>query len=367
MKKILALISSILLLLSLTACGTQPEETVPVTPHEIKNIILIIGDGFGLEHMKASELVSGKETAYHNWPNCLSDTTNVYGTTTDSAAAATAMATGTLTGGGIIGQDTAGTELKTILDYAAEAGKSTGIVTTDGLAGATPGGFSAHTPDRDQYNDIMIDQFRSGVRLLCGQQSSSALTLASGNKYNFTYTVSRSIEEVEANMNAEMGYWQLPLEEDLTMAIEPALHYLDKDGNGFVMMIEQAHIDKYCDDGDFEGMLRCVNDLNETVDIILNWLGDRTDTAIIVTADHETGALKASLEETYFDSYTAENGNVVNYFFGTKMHTTTPVGVFVYGFTPDFSKYYMEGSTSTIKNTGIFNIMKDLLDDPMRT
>ena len=367
MKKFTAVLLCFLILLTTAACQSQPETTAPPAPHEIKNIILIIGDGFGLGHMEAAEIASGKDAPYRSWPSVKSDTSNVYGALTDSAAGATAIATGTLTAGGIIGQDRTGNNLDTILDYAALNGKSTGIVTTDGLAGATPGAFSAHTPNRDNYDDIMIGQFTSGVTLLCGQQTSSALTLSSGNKYNFTYTVCKNSDEVEKNMNAGNVYWQLPLEEDLTMAVEPALRFLSQDSDGFVLMIEQAHIDKYADDNDIAGVLRCVNDLNETVETVLNWIGDRNDTAVIVTADHETGWLKVSKEPEYMDSYESEIGNTLYYFFGTDKHTLLEVGVYIYGYTPDFTKYYMEGSTTTIKNASIYNIMKDLIDDPMRT
>ena len=48
-KKLIALLLIGVLVFSFTACGAdKPEETTPAQLKEIKNIILIIGDGFGL-------------------------------------------------------------------------------------------------------------------------------------------------------------------------------------------------------------------------------------------------------------------------------------------------------------------------------
>jgi alkaline phosphatase len=45
-------------------------------------------------------------------------------------------------------------------------------------------------------------------------------------------------------------------------------------------MIEQAHIDKYSHDNDIDGVVKSVASLNNTVEAVMKWMGNRKDTAI---------------------------------------------------------------------------------------
>ena len=128
-------------------------------------------------------------------------------------------------------------------------------------------------------------------------------------------------------------------------------------------MLEQAYIDKHSHNNEFESMVKSMNDLNDTVDAILEWLGDRTDTAILITADHETGGLTVSGENVFVNCHTA-NGNKVYYNFSSTGHTNSKVGVLVYGFEADFSKFDYYESQHLIKNINVFDQMLDLLENP---
>ena len=381
MKKNVCLILCILMLLCMTACAPEQPETSTSAATEttaptsaqakgIKNIILIIGDGTGLAQLEAGELCSGEEFVFRSWQNTLANTNSVTSSgeatvTTDSAAGGTALATGTLTINGYVGQDKAHKNLKTILDYASEDyGKSTGVVTTDEISGATPAAFSSHCGTRQDTEAILTAQFYSNVTLLCGQESTAALNASSS--FSGNYTVCNTLSEAEGNMDAEMAYWQLPLSKDLTSCIKPALEYLSKDKDGFVLMIEQAHVDKFSHNNEFDGMQKCANDLNETVETILEWIGDRNDTAILITADHETGGLSVSADPIYDSTYTTDDGRTLYYQWTTTGHTKTEVGVWAYGFEPNFEKYYMEGTPGIIKNTSVFEIMLNLLHNPQQ-
>lgn len=381
MKKSISLILGLLMLLCMAACQPQQPDgttTVPTTETTaattvaqvdgIQNIILIIGDGTGLAQIEAGELCSGEKFVFRSWENTLSNTNSVNNagqpvTLTDSAAGGTALATGSLTTNGRVGQNKDGKNLKTILDYAGEDyGKATGVVTTDEISGATPAAFSSHASSRQNTEAILTAQFYSNVTLLCGQESTAAMDayrMSSGD-----YTLCDSISDVNAKMDAEKAYWQLPLSKDLSTCVKPALEYLSQDKDGFVLMIEQAHVDKFSHSNDFDGMQKCANDLNETVQTVLEWIGDREDTAILITADHETGGLSVSADPIYGNSYTSDSGSKVYYQWTTTGHTQTEVGVWVYGFEPNFEKYYLEGTPGVIKNTSVFEIMLDLLQNP---
>src|SRR6185436_16848324 len=73
---------------------------------------------------------------------------------TDSAAGATAIATGVRTKNGYTGVGPHGERLPTLLEIARDAGKSTGLVEDSDVTNATTGSFAAHVKDRDQRRQI---------------------------------------------------------------------------------------------------------------------------------------------------------------------------------------------------------------------
>ncbi len=379
MKKSVSLCLSVALLLAFTACGAAPDAvdttaavttTVPTTetlPLEegIRNIVLIIGDGMGDPHIEADKLVSGEAPPYADWAHIHANTNSLDAegnatVITDSAASATALATGTLTTNGKVGLDAAGATCKTILDYAAEMGKATGVVTTDLLTGATPGGFSAHASDRGDDDNIRNTQLYSGINLLCGSYTNTYKTYKDTIE-NAGYTVSTSLNEAGNYMEEEKVYWQLS--EKLEAITPKALEYLSQDRDGFVVMIEQAHVDKHSHSNNFAQMQKCVDSLNNTVQAVLDWAEGRTDTVVIVTADHETGGLEVGQAGAYLNSYDTADGGTISYRFNSVNHTDSPVSVYCWGFQPDFSRYTMEGETELIKNTAVFQMMLDILQE----
>jgi alkaline phosphatase len=69
---------------------------------------------------------------------------------TDSAAGATAFASGVRTCNGAVGVDADGRPVPTLLERARAAGKATGLVTTAQVTDASPAAFGAHVSDRAQ-------------------------------------------------------------------------------------------------------------------------------------------------------------------------------------------------------------------------
>ena len=137
---------------SAPASATQPQASQPKAA-KAKNVILLIGDGMGFGQQTLARIVKGnkplamdtmKDTGYvYTYPD---DANALF--VTDSAAAGTAMATGVKTSNTVIGMDKSGKVLKNILEYAKEAGKATGLVTTSRLTDATPAAFAAHSKKR---------------------------------------------------------------------------------------------------------------------------------------------------------------------------------------------------------------------------
>jgi alkaline phosphatase len=150
-----------------------------------KNIIVMISDGWGYNHLTAASYYEyGKDARqiYNRFPfqfamstweaekpadNCTPlaggyDPALAWGSfnhvkypcATDSASAATAMSTGVKTYNGYIGVDTAGRRVPNGLELAEQKGKATGVVTSVEWSHATPAGFVAHNISRNNYAAI---------------------------------------------------------------------------------------------------------------------------------------------------------------------------------------------------------------------
>ncbi len=134
-----------------------------------KNIILFIGDGFGVSTLTATRIYEGQSRGVDGESNnltvdllpysALSKTYSNDGQVSDSAPTATAMVTGIKTNNGVLGVDgtvaqgdcaaSQGHEVTTIFELAERAGLSTGVISTARITHATPAAAYAHTANRD--------------------------------------------------------------------------------------------------------------------------------------------------------------------------------------------------------------------------
>lgn len=358
-----------------TTEATEPASySVLENAGSIQNVILIIGDGMGLQHIRAGTLYDGKEYGFTGWPmvrvntQALDSSGALSEDYPDSVAASTAMATGVLTANEFVGRGIDGTDLPTILDLAQAMGKATGIVTNDVLFNGTPAGYASHASSRNDRIPILESQLTSGANLLCGSLHESCTIMAPQIREQ-GYAYCESYADLSGTFGADKAYWQLPIGgNDATLSLAEvsldALRYLEQKENGFVLVIEQAHIDKYCHHQQFEDVCIAVSDLNKTVEAVMSWLGDRTDTAVLVTADHETGSLQvADTSGKYKETLTAADSGAnqdISYEFRTPNHTTTNVALYTYGFTADFTKSDLY-KKKALKNTEIYYLMAELI------
>ena len=84
----------------------------------------------------------------------------------------------------------------------------------------------------------------------------------------------------------------------LSEMTEKALELLDND-DGFFIMIGGAHIDKFSHGNDKENMMMTTKEFDKSIGIALDFAKNDGDTLVIVTADHETGAIKPNKEGVY--------------------------------------------------------------------
>jgi alkaline phosphatase len=155
----------------------------------IKNVIIMISDGWGVNQIDATSMYQYGKTGgqvYEGFPCKTSMSTYMYdgdydpdqawadfdyvkAGATDSAAAATTMSTGVKTYSGAIGVDVNEEDLKHALEYAEELGKATGVVSSVEFSHATPAAFVAHNISRNNYADIANEMiYESAADVIMG-------------------------------------------------------------------------------------------------------------------------------------------------------------------------------------------------------
>lgn len=315
----------------------------------IENVIIMIGDGMGWNHLYATQNKYGIEldmltkTDYHGFSKTRSASDEV----TDSAAGGTALSTGSRTKNGHVGvymldpYEVIATPAS-ITEAAIKYGLSTGVVTTDTLTGATPGAFSAHERDRDFHAELFADQAASDIDLIWGSIDEATVTkeacTANGKEYVSTLSEVQSLELGTKSIGQfdSNTLWQgldngdQPTLSELTVE---AIDILNQDDEGFFLMVEGAHIDKCSHSQDGDGAMTAVLEFDRAVSKAIDFAKADGNTLVIVTADHETGSVTPNEDGTY----TWTTGD----------HSAANVPVLVYG-----SDSFIEDG-EVVKNTDI--------------
>jgi len=300
-----------------------------------KNIILFIGDGMGVQQITAAKIIKGSLEMERCPATALVTTWSASSLVTDSAAGATAMATGTKTKNGMLSINPAGQELKTAFEWAEEKGKSTGVATTCAVTHATPAGFMVHVPSRNQYVTIAEQIAASDVDVLFGgglahfsptknpslpllkQKMDVALTAEAFRKMGTPKKAAALLYSVHPPYAADR-------EISLKELTQKAIDILAQDEDGFFLMVEGSQIDWA---GHKKNGIKVVTetvDFDDAVGAGLDFSEQNGETLVIITADHETGGfavLGGSLETQTVD----KSGFVLG------GHTASMVPLFAYG------------------------------------
>lgn len=287
--------------------------TSTVTP---RNVILFIGDGMGPEQVRAAGMYRNGRAGtlvIESFPYSTTMTTySADSVITDSAAGATAMATGYKVANGVLSVAWPGDEreLETLLERFHAHCKRVGLVTTTAATNATPAAFGAHEFSRNYYNNIANDyltQTRPDVLFGGGGYGLNPTNAAAAG-----YTVVLDRAEMQAltptlaaRISGQFGVTDLPYEYDFFTGVDPgyntlphlsemvatALALLESAPNGFFLMVEGGRIDHAGHANDTARNVFEVLEFDHAIEVAASWAASRTDTLIIVAADHETGGL----------------------------------------------------------------------------
>jgi alkaline phosphatase len=280
----------------------QPDNRRP------KNVVLMIGDGMGLPAITAAHYTTPGVSFVELPSTALLSTHAVDYLVNDSAATATALATGERTRKRVVGKvvrDGALQPADTVLLMAERAGLATGIVTTTPVTHATPAAFYAHQDTRYEKAGIAADlvsmpQRAGAPEVVIG---GGAAQFADGILEGAGYEVFRSWPPPELPPDASLvglladdglapAATRLRDDDPATPTLADltrfALNRLQSSDAGFFLLVEGGQIDWRLHEG-----VRDMSVVDEVVDFdraaaeVTAWARDRGDTLVIVTADHD--------------------------------------------------------------------------------
>jgi alkaline phosphatase len=317
-------------------------------------------------------------------------------TVTDSAAAASAWACGEKYRNGEIScHDDDGDGqcndpvIPTILEMARQQGKATGLVVTSTITHATPAAWGAHVHSRTCETEIGRQYIeKTGVDVLLGggigQDNQSAcrkpspikpddLIARAQSNYGYAYVTTKSGLEAAAKdgKSKVLGLFtkegktpetcrvdrtlSYPKEEPtLSHMTAVALDILQKDPDGFFLMIESSQIDWANHANDIQYQIGETLAFDEAVKVVLDWIEKhperKSHTLLVIVADHDCGGF--AVNGPY--GRLPRGGEVVDAGWTTTEHTAVDTMIWSSG--PG-----SEGLGKTLDNTDLFDVMAGVM------
>ncbi len=303
-----------------------------------KNIILLIGDGMGVSQIFAAMSVKEELLAIEKFKHIgFHKTYSLTDFITDSGAGGTALSTGKKTKNYCVAADSTGMPFKTILEYAEENKLATGLVSTSSILNATPASFIAHDTSRYNYEnialdflDVDIDLFIGGGRKQFSNREDKLNLIDSLKKKN--YLVVDGLENLNTEVDGKFAVFTAEEHNPeylngrgdmLPVSTEKAIKILDKNENGFFLMVEGSQIDWGGEDNNIDYLIAETIDFDNAIAKALEFAINDGETLVIVTADHETGGLSITDGDM-------KNKTIVTSF-SSDYHTAVMVPVFAFG------------------------------------
>ncbi len=312
-----------------------------------KNVIVMISDGMGPNDMILTEKNKKGCFDFGLVMNLientgLSTTHSLNAEVTDSAASATALATGQKTNNGLVGMSAEGKNIKNISEIAREMGKKVGIVTNDEIVGATPSAFAVHNTSRENYSELATSFAKFKPDVLIGQDYSQFADVDLSS-----FLVSKNITEMNSVLNRDplcekpfIGFFSEDIlseaSDTLAHCTEVALNRLKND-KGFFLMVESAGADKAAHNNHIKGKVNSVVTFDRAVATVLKFMKENPDTLLIITSDHESGGVAVPKGEFKLTSS----------LFTTSGHTSKEVRTFAVGYGAEYF------NNKTVDNTDI--------------
>ncbi len=283
-----------------------------------KNIVFCVSDGMSNGVLMMAEYFSrlhrGKGTrwaAMINDPNAtrgVQDVAALNSPVTDSSSSSSAWGSGSRIFNAAVNVLPDGTRLTPILQLAKQSGRRTGLVTTATVTHATPAGFAAIDPRRDNEEGIGL-QYKGVVDYVLGGGQKFFLPTKRKDKRDavgeftsagYQYADTRAALLAASKSKPLLGLFSdshIPYSIDQPRMKTPpptlaemtqfTLEALGASSpKGFVLQVEGARIDHAAHGNDIAAQLHDQLAYDDALGVVLDFAARRGDTLVITTSDH---------------------------------------------------------------------------------
>jgi alkaline phosphatase len=368
-----------------------------------KNIIFMVPDGMGMAYVTAARIFNngpkGSPLYLERFEQIGYQRTYSAGSTvTDSAAAASAWASGEkYLNGEVSCHDRDGDGVcnaplaPTILELAKAKGMAAGLVVTSTISHATPAAWGAHVHCRNceteiarQYImetgvDVLLGGGIGGDSILKGCRKPSHLSVKelihqAREKYGYTFVNTKAqlsaavtggavrllglfspgAKNPETFRVEATDKWN-PDEPTLAEMTSAALKALEKDDDGFFLLVEGSQVDWAGHDNDLKYLISEVLGFDAAVEAVQDWVraepSRKLDTLLIIAPDHETGgfAINGPVREL------SKPGELIEGEWASTHHTAVDTLIWSEG--PG-----SENLGRALDNTDLYHVMREALN-----
>lgn len=333
-KRAVLMLSTLVLTVGLVMPTAAAEEN---TKNQVKNVIILIPDGMSVGATTLTRWYQGGEPlALDEMASGLVRTYSADAPIADSAPGGTALATGykshtgyvgvlpdenTMPGLSKIADENKRKPIASVLEAAKLDGKSTGIIATSEFMHATPADFTAHYPDRSNYDAISKQQVYAGLDVVLGagykylqpdirSDKEDLIQVLKSRGYDYVTTPAAMRASTSNKLWGLFAPTSLDYEMDRDPSKQPnlaemttkALDILSRNENGFFLMVEGSKIDWAAHANDPIGIISDVAAFDDAVKVALKYAKSHQDTAVISVTDHGNGGITigdSSTTKTY--------------------------------------------------------------------
>ena len=308
---------------------------------QAKYVFLFIGDGMSPSQISAAEsykaVIEGKgdrpgiaRLNFTTFPHqAMTTTYSSESLITDSAAAGTAIASGTKTYNAGVGVDADGKSVPTFAEMARDKGMKIGIVSSVSLDHATPAAFYAHQKSRKNYYEIGLELAASNFDYFAGGgfvDPEGKKSKQEGDKIHVVEAIKKAgyayVNDVDGFTSLQAGdkavvvnphlqdeqsmHYAIDAQQgDLSLADLTAkgIEVLDNP-DGFFMMVESGKVDWACHANDAATFIADMFAFEAAVAKAVDFAAKHPEeTLIVVTGDHETGGMTLGFAGTKYSTY----------------------------------------------------------------
>ncbi|EJV84338.1 alkaline phosphatase [Bacillus cereus] len=335
-----------------------------------KNVIFMVIDGTSSSATTLARWYKGSPLALDQIVSGGVRTYSAESAITDSAPAATALATGNKSNSGYVGVlpsvvNSPGLEpvkeecklrpVANVLEGAKRSGRATGIIATSEIQHATPASFSAHHVNRKIFEILGEQQVYQNIEVVLGGGKAALLpTTSNGTRkdnedlvkvirdkgYDFVETKDALLNSKSNKIWGSFSNTALAFDMDrritnpkqptLSQMTRKAIQTLSKDKDGFFLFVEGSKADWAAHANDPIGMISDVLAFDDAVTEALEFAKKDGNTMVIALADHGNSGISIGNSNT------------------TKGYDTTPVSAYIAPLKK--AKMTLEGATNKLKD-----------------